>query len=154
MEYVKNISSVLSLILSSAAILTLFSTKAKTFIASIFSKYNEKQDNDIAELKKGLIELTNTLNTFVEETNDKVKILSANSEISLEFTKQQCRNIIKSIFYKYYDEKILPLYEYKTLKAVEDIYVNRCHGNSYAQEMLDIMSHWEVDYTKSRLDED
>jgi len=72
------------------------------------------------------------------------------NEINIEFTKAQCRNIIKTIFYTYYDTKVLPLYEKKTLMSVSDLYVGRMNCNSYASLLLDEMSKWEVDYDSRR----
>lgn len=154
MQIIKDIAAVVGLILSCFTLTTLCSTKLKGVIASMFAKYNKAQYDDMKELKRAFAELKDAVDTSIEESRSAIKVLNESSEISIEFTKQQCRNIIKQIFYKYYDEKVLPLYEHKTLMAIEEIYVNKCHGNSYAQEMLKIMSSWEIDYTKSHIDED
>lgn len=154
MDTLKDIASVIGLILSCLTLLTIFSNKMKSSLASLFKKYGAEQTSDIAELKESINKLEDKFTNFMLNTDDKIRIISEGSEISLEFTKQQCRNLIKEIFYKYYDEKVLPLYEHKTLMAVKKIYIERCHGNSYAQEMLNIMSQWQVDYTKQYVEED
>lgn len=150
MVIIKDISSALGLILTATAVFALCSKNVKSMLASIFSKYSVKQDTEIAELKKAVLELKDT----VEHLRDEAVCIKEDSEVSIEFTKQQCRNIIKEIFYKYCDTETLPLYEHKTLMAVENIYINKLHGNSYAQELLDIMSNWKIDYAKSRIEED
>lgn len=152
METIKNIAAIIGVILSTASLITLCSKPVKKFIASLFKKYGN--DSDIEELKKAFERLSDSMNTHIETTENLIKVINENSNISIEFTKQQCRNIIKQIFYRYYESKTLPLYEHKTLMSIKDIYINQCHGNSYAQEMLDIMSSWSIDYTQSCLDED
>lgn len=149
METIKNISSLIGLILSCITLLTLCSKTGKNFLASIFKKYSVEQNEDIKELQKSISELNEK---FAEHLNDFEifnEQLKATNEVTLEFTRQQCRNIIKNIFYHYYDEKVLPLYELKTLKAVKNIYIDQLHGNSYAAELIKEMEKWEIDYRAS-----
>jgi hypothetical protein len=91
----------------------------------------------IAELSKYVVE------------NDKFKeILTNKIEIHLEFTRAQCKNIIKNIFYRYEHSRKLPLYEKKTLMTIRELYINRLGGNSYASLLLEEMDKWEIDYDK------
>ena len=80
--------------------------------------------------------------------------VAATNDIMMEFTRTQCRTIIKNIFYKYNETKILPLYEKKTLMCVEDLYINKTKGNSFARLLLDEMATWTVDYESSHPEED
>ncbi|MDR3150003.1 MAG: hypothetical protein LBT88_08370 [Oscillospiraceae bacterium] len=64
------------------------------------------------------------------------------SDITTEFIKAQCRDIVKNIFYRYNDTKILPLYEKKTLMNISELYVGKLGGNSYAGLLLDEMDAW------------
>lgn len=89
----------------------------------------------------------------MDEDKEFKKAVSATNDIMAEFMRTQCRTIIKNIFYKYDDTKVLPLYEKKTLMSVEDLYVNKLHGNSFAMLMLDEMSHWTIDYESSHPEE-
>ena len=70
-------------------------------------------------------------------------------DIDTEFVRTQCRNIVKNMFYKYCEEEKLPLYEFKTLIKIEELYVGKCKGNSFAQELIARMKTWEIDYANS-----
>lgn len=141
-EIVKNVAAVIGLIISFFTVVTLCSDKAKKLISSIFKKYNKEQDKDIEEIKQNIQSMIERM----EHQDKKLDGLVQNGEIALEFTRQQCRNIIKDMFYKYYDTKVLPLYEYKTLMYVEEIYIGRLNSNSYASELITEMKKWKVDY--------
>ena len=53
------------------------------------------------------------------------------------------RQEITSIYYKYKDEKVLPLYVYENLKELYDNY-EASGGNHYIHKIYDRMMHWEV----------
>lgn len=154
MDIIKDIASVIGLILSCITLLTLCSKTGKSFLASIFKKYNKESDNDIESLKESIANINNQLSTLIEDFNKFKEESTVMNETSLEFMKQQCRNIIKSIFYSYYDTKVLPLYEYKTLIYIKQIYVDRLKGNSYAATLLKEMETWEIDYKSNYIEED
>lgn len=149
MEAVKNIAAVLGVILSAASVITLLSKTVRQFILSLFRRYGKTDEvsEDICEIKR-LLEL------HIEEDKVFKDSVAATNDIMMEFTRTQCRTIIKNIFYKYNETKILPLYEKKTLMCVEDLYINKTHGNSFAKLLLDEMSTWTVDYESSHPDED
>ncbi|MDD6022174.1 MAG: hypothetical protein PUB94_05955 [Oscillospiraceae bacterium] len=145
MEVVKNIAAVLGTIISAASLITLMSKTARQAIAGLFKKYGNS--DDMAEIKQ-------LLERHLEEDKKFKEDISEMNDINMEFTRTQCRTIIKNIFYKYDKTKVLPLYEKKTLMSVKDLYVNRLHGNSFAIMMLDEMDGWEVDYESSHPGED
>lgn len=149
-DFIKNAAVVLGFIISFTSVVTLCTKGGRKLLGNIFSKYTTKQNTEIEELKEAIVGLKNEVASLRTEAAS----LKTNSDITIEFTKQQCRNTIKEIFYKYCDTEILPLYEYKTLIATRDIYVEKLHGNSYAQEMLEIMFKWKIDYTKNHIEED
>lgn len=148
MEVVKNVAAILGAILSAASVITLVSKTVRRSIANFFRKYGKTDvvSDDIAEIKK-------LLERHMDEDKEFKKAVSATNDIMAEFMRTQCRTIIKNIFYKYDDTKVLPLYEKKTLMSVEDLYVNKLHGNSFAMLMLDEMSHWTIDYESSHPEE-
>lgn len=148
MEVVKNVAAILGAILSAASVITLVSKTVRRSIANFFKKYGKTDvvSGDIAEIKK-------LLERHMDEDKEFKKDVSATNDIMAEFMRTQCRTIIKNIFYKYDDTKVLPLYEKKTLMSVEDLYVNKLHGNSFAMLMLDEMSHWTIDYESSHPEE-
>ena len=149
MEAVKNIAAVLGVILSAASVITLLSKTVRQFILSLFRRYGKTDEvsEDIGEIKR-------LLEQHIADDEKFRDNVSAINDVMIEFTRTQCRTIIKNIFYKYNETKILPLYEKKTLMCVEDLYVNKTHGNSFAKLLLDEMSTWTVDYESSHPDED
>ena len=148
MEIIKDIAAIIGVILSAASLLALLSKTIRGAIVKLFKKYSNDDD-----VKKSIAEIKTMLEEHIEEEKEaKEKVVQAN-EISMEFIKTQCRNIIKSIFYKYNDVKVLPLYEKKTLMNVEDLYVKRLNGNSFAALLIEEMSHWDVDYGDARPEE-
>lgn len=149
MEAVKNIAAVLGVILSAASVITLLSKTVRQFILSLFRRYGKTDEvsEDIGEIKR-------LLEQHIEEDKVFKDSVATTNDIMMEFTRTQCRTIIKNIFYKYNETKILPLYEKKTLMCVEDLYINKTHGNSFAKLLLDEMSTWTVDYESSHPEED
>lgn len=148
MEVIKNIAAVIGVLLSAATLLAFVSDKARNiaakFFGHIFKKYGNKEtlDSEIADIKK-------LLERHIEEEQAFKDGVMRMNEINIEFTKTQCRNIIKNTFYKYNDSKVLPLYEKKTLMYVDDLYTKQLEGNSFASLLLSEMSEWDIDYGNS-----
>lgn len=143
MEIVRDLAAVLGLVLTIASVIVLCSKTVKNLLASVFKKYGN--DNELIEIKKTLNDLNENLMNHIEESKVFNGEIKENNDISLEFTRTQCRSLIKNMYYKYFDSKTLPLYEYKTLLTLEDLYVNRCNGNSFAQNLILQMKKWEID---------
>jgi len=144
MEVVKNIAAVIGVVLSAASLIALLSKTFRSAISKLFKKYGKSD-----EVSDSIAQIKSMLERHIkDEAEFKDNVVQMN-EINIEFTKTQCRNIIKTIFYKYNDTKVLPLYEKKTLMNVEDLYINKLHGNSFAALLLEEMSHWEIDYDSS-----
>ena len=141
LELIKNISSALGLILSASSVFALMSKRAKTVIGNFFKKYGN--NDDISEIK-----------TSLKELKGDIKSIRESNSITVDFTREQCRNMIKDIFYKYCDSEKLPLYEYRLLLLLEDFYIKRLHGNTFVIEMIRKMKTWEIDYSKAHLEED
>lgn len=134
METIKNIAAIVGCILSVISLITLCTKGGRAFIKSIFVKNtrdlhdeNARQTSDIEEIKKT------------------VDVILLKLEASEEFTKQQCRNIIKNIYYRYQKEKKIPLYERKTADLTYKIYTQRYDGNSYATLLYNEICKWEID---------
>ena len=149
METVKNIAAIIGVILSAASLIALCSKNIRAGLTKLFKKYGNEDSvtQSINEIKTMLEQ------HIAEETEMKENCMAAN-EISIEFVKTQCRNIIKTIFYRYRDTKVLPLYEKKTLLNVEDLYVKKLKGNSYAALLIEEMSHWDIDYDDAHPDDE
>ena len=149
MEVVKNIAAIIGVILSAASLLTLLSKSVRNAIVNMFKKYGKSD-----EVSDSIAQIKSMLERHIEDEKEFNGNVIEMNKINIEFTMTQCRNIIKTIFYKYNDTNVLPLYEKKTLMNVENLYVNRMHGNSFAVLLLEEMSKWEVDYENSNSDEE
>ena len=144
MEVVKNIAAVIGVVLSAASLIALLSKTFRSAISKLFKKYGKSD-----EMSDSIAQIKSMLERHIkDEAEFKDNVVQMN-EINIEFTKTQCRNIIKAIFYKYNDTKVLPLYEKKTLINIEDLYVKKLHGNSFVALLLEEMSRWEIDYDSS-----
>lgn len=134
MEVIKNIAAIIGLVLSIVSFITLCTKGGRKFIKSFFQKNtkdiqieNQRQTKDIEEIKGTL------------------EVLLQKAEGHDEVSKQQCRDTIKNIYYKYQKEKRIPLYERKTADRTYDIYTNIFHGNSYATLLYTEICKWEID---------
>ena len=149
MEVVKNIAAVIGVILSAASLIARLSKTFRSAISKLFKKYGKSD-----EVSESIAQIKLMLERHIQDEAEFKEGVMQMNEINIEFTKTQCRNIIKTIFYKYNDTKVLPLYEKKTLMNVEDLYINKLHGNSFAALLLEEMSHWTIDYESSHPDEE
>ena len=134
METIKNIAAIIGCILSVISLITIFSKGGRAFIKSVFQKNtkdlhdeNKQQSSDIKEIKE-------TVATLLQRT-----------DVQDEVLKQNCRNVIKDIYYKYCKTKKIPLYERKTADREYDIYNKIYHGNSYASLLYGEICKWEID---------
>ena len=141
METIKNIAAILGAILSLSAVITLCCKPIKTYIANKLSRY--LQDQQQADDNKAIHDALARL----EQKLDDIK---NDNDITVDFTREQIRGIIKDMFFQYYDSKMLPLYEHKWLLKLEKLYVERLHSNSFIKELIDEMKKWPVDYSKVR----
>lgn len=141
MEIIKNIAALLGLITSISTVIAICSKSARVFIAGIFKKYGS--EDDMKEINEKLDRITEKLEN-IEQSNN----------ITVDFTREQCRGLIKDMFYRYYDDRTLPLYEYKWLLKLENLYVNRLHGNSFVAGLIKEMKTWTIDYSKTHAEED
>ena len=152
MEVVKNIAAILGVILSAASVLALVSKTVRHGFANLFSRIFKKYGNS-DEMADSIAEIKSLLERHIQEEKEFKENIAEMNDINMEFTRTQCRNIIKTIFYKYNDTKVLPLYEKKTLINVEELYIKRLKGNSFASLLLEEMSGWEVDYESTHSDD-
>lgn len=134
METVKDIAAILGCVLSAISLITLCTRSGRAFVKNLFSNYtrtlveeNQQQSRDIAEIRQSVLKL-----------NDKINALE-------EVSKQQCRDTIKNIYYKYYKVKKIPLYERKTIDYTYSIYNSIFHANTYAELLYKEMCSWEID---------
>jgi hypothetical protein len=148
MEHIKNIAAALGAVLSLGSVLALCSKPLRAGLARLVGKYSRTDETHsmILEIKETLHRHVADDNSFRESMAAFAEHMNEISEITLDFTKSQCKNIIKNIFHRYKGEKRLPLYEKKALLNVGDLFVNKLRCKSYAVLMLREMESWEVDY--------
>lgn len=134
MEIIQNSAAVIGCIISLITLLTLLSKGGRNLIKSLFSKntkdiqeHDSQQDADIKEIK------------------EHVDIILSKFGPIEEVSKQQCRNTIKNIYYRYERIKKIPLYERKTADRTYSIYSKIFHENSYATLLYNEICKWEID---------
>ena len=142
METLKNVAAIVGLVLSVISLITLTSKGGRAFIKSLFKKNtktivdeNVQQTKDIKDIKEILGKLTTRVGAIEEES------------------RQQCRNVIKDIYYKYQDTRQIPEYDMKTLIRTYDIYTKLGAENTYATYLYTQMTQvWDranfVKYTE------
>ena len=166
-EIVKNVAAVLGCVVTLSGVLSALFKDVRMFFNKMFNKifntYGEKKevqtlkeyiDENIKALQGSVEKLTKTIEELSAKQDkhfqmyeDKVQNLEGLMDIDTEFVRTQCRAIIKNMFYKYCKDEKLPLYEYKTLLKVEELYVMKCKGNSFAGDLIKRMKTWEIDYS-------
>lgn len=134
MEIVKNVAAIVGCILSIVSQFTLCTKSGRRIIKSQVEKNTQTLQEQNTEQNKKISDLT----TKVELMLDKFDGLE-------EVARQQCRDTIKTIYYKYCNDKKIPLYERKTADYTYKIYTERFHGNSYAALLYSQIVQWEID---------
>lgn len=134
METIKNIAAIIGCVLSLITLISLCSKGGRAAIKSFFKQNtkelqdeNERQAKDIKEVKNLVGEMSVQLTNF---------------GLVLE---QQCRDTIKNIYYKYYKERKLPLYERKTVDLTYKLYKDIWDGNTYIKLIYNEITKWEID---------
>lgn len=173
-EIVKNVAAVLGCIVTLSGILSVIFKNVRNFFQKIFGKifntYGDKKEiqnlkeyidenikaiqESIEKLRKSIEELSAKQDRHFKMYEDKIQNLENLMDIDTEFVRTQCRAIIKNMYYKYCKEEKLPLYEYKTLLKVEELYIIKCNGNSFAGDLIKRMKTWEIDSSYVVLEED
>lgn len=148
-EIIKNISAILGLIVTFGAVCALIFKSVRAVLKDIFLKNGgEDIDKRIEELNQKQDSYSQKLDQHIEDYKDFKNNMAIMNDITMEFIKTQCRNIIKETYNKYYDIQRLPYYEYKVILSVEELYVKKANGNSFAVDMLNRMKTWDVDYSQ------
>lgn len=133
METVKNIAAIIGCVLSLISLITIFTKAGRAAIKSFFkhntqeiADENARQAEDIKDIRAAIDEIAVQLGSLSE------------------FLRQQCRDSIKNIYYRYCKDKKIPLYERKTADATFKLYRKIWDGNSYVILMYDEIKKWEV----------
>ena len=144
METVKDIAAIIGLILSIITLITVFTKGGRTFIKSIFKKNTQEITNVNCQQNKD-----------IEEIKELIEKLSIDLDLVKDGVKQQLRNIIKNIYYRYRMEKRIPIYERKTVDVTYLLYKEGFHSNSYISLLYQEICKWDIDDSLERgIDED
>lgn len=125
-EIAKNIAVFVGLFLSIISALTILIKPLRKWFINRISKVN----NDT------LSEIKNMLKQHIDESEKKNQ---SQNEALLCITRSE----ITTIYYKYFDKKILPTYVRENLITMYDSY-ERNGGNSYVHTIVDEMLDWNV----------
>lgn len=139
-DFLKDVSAVLGVVLSAASVAALVSKRVRAALAQLIGHYSHT-----TETTASINELKSMFQQHLEEDKKFKEQAQEINDILISFVTTQCRDTIKNIFYKYNDEKVLPLYEKKTLMNISELYIGKLHKNSYASMLLKEMEKWEVD---------
>jgi hypothetical protein len=144
MEIVKDIAAAIGLILSIISLMTIFTKGGRTFVKNLFKKNTQEINDTNCQQNKDIEEIKQLLNKS-----------SVDMELVKDGVKQQLRNTIKNIYYKYRVEKRIPIYERKTADATYALYNGGFHSNSYISLLYQEICKWDIDEALDRdIDED
>lgn len=134
METIKNVAAIIGCILSVISLITLCTKGGRNLIKSIFKKNTEDLHAENKQQTLDIEKIKNTLEVLLKKTEAQDEVL-----------KQNCRNTLKDIYYKYQRDKRIPLYERKTADHVYKIYNETYKGNSYAALLYGEICKWDID---------
>lgn len=134
MEIIKNIAAIIGCILSIISLITLCTKGGRAFIHSFFMRNTKEIQDEDARQTSDIQHIKEILNLMLNK-------FEGLEEVSM----QECRNTIKTIYYKYQKDKRIPLYERKTADKTYHIYTTVFHGNSYAALLYKEICKWEID---------
>lgn len=133
LELITTIATIASCIVSLSALFGIFSKTGRKIIGNFINKYTDPLQKEVTGHEESIEKIQQTLCLISEQ----LKPLN-------EFSKQQCRDVIKNTYYKYVNEKKMPLYERKTLDQTYILYTGLFKSNSYATLLYEAMKDWEV----------
>ena len=136
METIKNIAAVIGCVMSFVSLVALCTKAGREAIKRLFNKYTKEIKEENARQAEDISDIKDTVDIMAKQLNGFSEIL-----------KQQCRNTIKDIYYKYAQTKKIPLYERKTADATFKLYKDIWDGNSYATLLYGEIQKWEIDPT-------
>lgn len=134
MEIVKNIATIVGLIISVSALLCTTIPNLRSAIARWAFK-----DHDRESLRKEVSEIKTMLQTRIDEDQ------KISAELGKLTESQQCvlRNNIMTIYYQHIDDKTLHTYEMENLSHMKDAY-DALDGNSFVGAIYAQMQDWTV----------
>lgn len=152
MELIKNISMVIGMI---TGVLTLLTIVIKPLRKALVGFINSNAAPKEMEIQMQAFHTLLQKHIDDDESRTKkteaiIKDLGLDAKVNKAFLILYSRNLVRSMFYNYMDGKKLPLYEKKTLIAIEELYVEQLHGNSDTKFLIETMKKWEIDYDNNK----
>lgn len=144
LEIVRNTATVLGCISVAIGLICTLSKGFRHWISVLFSKKENREKHE-----RSFNDMCTKLDCLIESNKDFKEKLLTDIEIQKEFARDQCRAVIKDIFYQYCDEKNIPLYAYKTASSVFTTYHDKLGGNSFICLLWQEIQKWEIDYSHS-----
>ena len=134
MEVVRDVAALIGVILSIISLATLCSKGGRAVVKKIFMRHTKEIQDQTDRQEEDITIIKNNIKTLLEK-----------SDATEEVLKQQCRNAIKNIYYKYHKTKVIPLYERKAVDSTYKIYTEKFQGNSYATLLYNEIIKWDID---------
>ena len=139
MEIIKDIAAVVGCIVSIITLLTLTTKGGRNFIIKLFKQHT-----------KDLVETNEKQNESIRNMENTLNIILQKLDILEESSRQECRDTIKDIYYRYNNTKKIPLYERKTADKTYELYHDLLKGNSYIMLLYAEICKWEIDCAADR----
>lgn len=140
-DVVKNIGSLLGVILSVVSAIGIVTKFQNKHFKKLFDEHSEEIRKSDEKQTKEITEIKGTLNNLTT----KVDSLQERFDIVEDFNAEICRNSIKNIYYQYNKIQKIPLYERKMADSLYKIYSEQFHQNSYGRLLYQEICKWEID---------
>lgn len=101
----------------------------------------------VEELTQDLIKINSQQDSDIKKIKEMIEQIPQDLELLKDAERQQIRNSIKNIYYKYVAEKRIPIYERKTADAMYILYSEGLHSNSFITLIYNEICKWEIDST-------
>jgi len=144
METFKNIATVVGCISALIFIIATINTKFSDWIKNLF-KNKEKEEAQTSKIDT----LAEKFDKYIASDEIFKQSLLEDLDVQKDFARDQCRNTIKDIFYKFCETKKIPLYELKIATDTFTTYSKKLKGNHYIALLYNEILKWEIDYTHS-----
>lgn len=104
----------------------------------------------VEELTQDLIKINSQQDSDIKKIKEMIEQIPQDLELLKDAERQQIRNSIKNIYYKYVAEKRIPIYERKTADAMYILYSEGLHSNSFITLLYKEICKWEIDSTSNK----
>lgn len=143
-EVIKNVATVIGCISAAFGLICSVNKSVRGWFSNLLNKKEHESKQD-----KTINSLCEKLDKYIESNEEFKKKMTEDMEVQREFSIDQCRNVIKDIFYRYCETKKIPLYEFNVATDTFDTYTNKFHANHYVALLYGEMQKWEIDYSQS-----